>query len=370
MGHVQLYLLAAVAGFTIYLGLPVALIPRLSPKINAFLNALSVGVLIFLLVEVTGKAIGTVAGAMIDSNIGRLPWSDGLGYLVLLICGFSTGLLSLVGFEKYYIRRREGLDARQQAVHIATMIAVGIGLHNFSEGLAIGQSAHAGEIELATVPIIGFGLHNATEGFGIAGPLCGQQPSAAMLGVMGLIGGGPTFVGTLVGSIWSSKPVETLCLALASGSILYVVAELVHLGKRKGVHEILMAGLIVGFFVGFVSEMIIDMNSPEAGEYGTTVAKAGPAVPPSVSAGKAVFQQNCAICHGVNADGKSEMAQHLPIKPADFRDLTFDATENNWDWYDAITYGRSGVMPAWQDKLTPADRWNVIAYIRSLNVRP
>src|SRR5437867_1313072 len=104
MGHLQLYLLAAVAGFTIYLGLPVALIPRMNVRANVFLNALSIGVLVFLLVEITGKAIQTVAGGLIDSNIGRIPWTTGLGYLALLIGGFSFGLLGLVGFERFYVR--------------------------------------------------------------------------------------------------------------------------------------------------------------------------------------------------------------------------------------------------------------------------
>src|SRR3989475_6055705 len=84
---------------------------------------------------------------------------------------------------------------------LAVFIATGIGLHNFSEGLAIGQSAARDEIALAVVLIIGFGLHNATEGFGIVAPLSGEaeRPSWAFLGMLGLIGGTPTFFGTVVG---------------------------------------------------------------------------------------------------------------------------------------------------------------------------
>ena len=86
------------------------------------------------------------------------------------------------------------------------VIALAIGLHNFAEGLAIGVSAKAGAIGLATVLIIGFGLHNATEGFGIVGPLGGVRPSWSWLGRAGLIGGGPTFLGTIVGYQVNSHP--------------------------------------------------------------------------------------------------------------------------------------------------------------------
>src|SRR5205085_10713357 len=107
------------------------------------------------------------------------------------------------------------------------LIAVGTGLHNFSEGLVIGQAARFGAISLATLLILGFGLHNATEGFGIAAPLTsGTRPSWVFLGLAGLIGGGPTFLGTVLGYSVQSEPVFVLFLALAAGSIFYVIAEL------------------------------------------------------------------------------------------------------------------------------------------------
>src|SRR6266508_2634036 len=90
----------------------------------------------------------------------------------------------------------------------AFLSATGIGLHNFSEGLAIGQSAAQDKLSLAYVLVIGFGLHNATEGFGIVAPLTGdaEPPSWRFLGLMGLIGGAPTFFGTLLGQAWTNTP--------------------------------------------------------------------------------------------------------------------------------------------------------------------
>jgi ZIP family zinc transporter len=140
---------------------------------------------------------------------------------------------------------------------LALLIATGIGLHNFSEGLAIGQSAAVGALQLAVVLIIGFGLHNMTEGFGIAGPLTGQSVSWKFVVVLGLIGGGPTFLGTVVGMVFNSPQVFILFLALAAGAILYVVAELLGGAKRFKAPEIVMWGLLLGFLLGYATDLLV-----------------------------------------------------------------------------------------------------------------
>src|SRR4029453_11938662 len=111
------------------------------------------------------------------------------------------------------------------AAWLALLIATGIGLHNFSEGLAIGQSAAQDQITLALVLIIGFGLHNATEGFGIVAPLSGSEsmPSWRFLGLLGLIGGGPTFLGTLIGQTWVNEALAVGFLALAAGPASFLL---------------------------------------------------------------------------------------------------------------------------------------------------
>src|SRR5205823_7570039 len=121
----------------------------------------------------------------------------------------------------------------------ALLIAVGIGLHNFAEGLAIGQSAARNEVALATLLVIGFGLHNATEGFGIVAPLAAEsagegavRPSWGFLLTLGAIGGGPTFLGTAVGHGFTSEAVSVVFLTLAAGSILYVVIQLLAVAAR------------------------------------------------------------------------------------------------------------------------------------------
>src|SRR5206468_11129639 len=92
----------------------------------------------------------------------------------------------------------ETTAARSRALRMGMTIAAAIGLHNFAEGLAIGVSAGTGQISLATVLIVGFAMHNATEGFGIVGPLGNVRPSWGWLALAGLIGGGPTFLGSMV----------------------------------------------------------------------------------------------------------------------------------------------------------------------------
>ena len=128
---------------------------------------------------------------------------------------------------------------------LAMLIAVGIGLHNFSEGLAIGQSAAAGEISLAVLLIVGFGLHNATEGFGIVAPLAGEpnRPSWGFLALLGVIGGGPTLVGTLVGQSFVNDTVSIAFLAAAAGSILYVIVQLLRVAQNLGRRTLMYWGL-------------------------------------------------------------------------------------------------------------------------------
>jgi ZIP family zinc transporter len=142
---------------------------------------------------------------------------------------------------------------------LALFIAIGIGLHNFSEGLAIGQSAAQGKISLALVLIIGFGLHNATEGFGITAPMAGDvdRPSWGFLAVLGLIGGGPTLVGTLVGQSFVNTTLAMAFLALAAGSILYVIGQLFHVAEKFGRRDLLMWGLVIGIVAGFATDFVL-----------------------------------------------------------------------------------------------------------------
>ena len=107
--------------------------------------------------------------------------------------------------------------------------------------------------------MIGFGLHNATEGFGIVGPLSGEAelPSWRFLGLMGVIGGAPTFVGTAIGHSWTSENLSILFFALAAGSIFYVVAELLNVCRTFGSKALTAWGVVLGLTLGFATDFIL-----------------------------------------------------------------------------------------------------------------
>jgi ZIP family zinc transporter len=157
-------------------------------------------------------------------------------------------------------RSRSWLETLSPARRLALLIATGIGIHNLGEGLAIGQSAAADEVSLALVLIIGFGLHNATEGFGIVGPMTGEaeRPSWGFLALLGLIGGGPTFLGTAIGFAWVSEALEVLFFSLAAGSILYVVMELFNVCRRYSMPTLVTWMILAGIFLGFATDFVLE----------------------------------------------------------------------------------------------------------------
>jgi ZIP family zinc transporter len=272
MSTAQTLALGAVAGFTIFLGLPIGRMQNVSTQLKAFLSSTATGILIFLLWDVLSGAVEPVEGALKAGRDGRFLW-----LAFILAAGFSVGLLSLVYYDGWMKRRRRraflGPGAASTAEYerddyftgmsparwLAVFIATGIGLHNFSEGLAIGQSAARDEVSLAVVLIIGFGLHNATEGLGICAPLTGEteRPSWSFLFLLGLVGGAPTFFGTLLGHAWVNEPVSILFLALAAGSILYVVIELLNVGRVLASKTLVTWGVLFGLFIGFATDFIL-----------------------------------------------------------------------------------------------------------------
>jgi ZIP family zinc transporter len=278
----QTVVLGALAGFTIYLGLPVGRLQLLGTRSRVALAMFSVGVLAFIFVDVLSNGTAIVNSAL-DSvkhhhgSVAYLVW-----LVVLLGVGFAAGSAGLAVLER---RMRPlgqhtppiagGADAaalagseaevlaleldaaRRRALRTGLTIAAAIGVHNFAEGLAIGVSARAGAISLATVLIIGFALHNATEGFGIVGPLGDIQPSWRWIGLAGLIGGGPTFLGSIVGYGVTSHPLELVFYAAAGGAILYVIGEVWNGMRRYGHRELGLLMVTAGFLIGVLTDLIV-----------------------------------------------------------------------------------------------------------------
>src|SRR6201987_6030861 len=247
----------------------------LSMNVRAALSALATGILVFLLWDVLSNAVEPM-----DTALHAHEWGRFSGLAALGIVGFCAGLMSLVYYDAWMKKRagrrasnlvgpgaaavdefdsRRWLDLTHPAVRLAFLHAIGIGVHNFGEGLAIGQAAASNEISLAVTLIIGFGLHNATEGFGICGPITGEgtRPSWRFLGLLGVIGGGATVFGTLLGQAWSSEAASVVFFAIAAGSILYVVQELFAVNRKYGHPKLVMWLVLAGVLAGFATDFIV-----------------------------------------------------------------------------------------------------------------
>jgi zinc transporter, ZIP family len=276
MSSAQILVLGAIAGATILLGLPLARLEGPSVRMKAALSATATGILLFLLYDVIHGGIEPVDEAL-EGAVDGGSWAHFLWYAVLFFGGAVIGLMSLVYYDGWMKRKRDqamlGPGAASAAefeaswagtlsasAWLSLLIATGIGLHNFSEGLAIGQAGASGAISLAVVLIVGFGLHNATEGFGIVAPMSGDvvKPTWRFLLLLGLIGGGPTFIGTLIGQAWTSEALSIAFLALAAGSILYVVFELVNVNRRFASKTLISWFVLLGLILGFVTEFVVE----------------------------------------------------------------------------------------------------------------
>ena len=272
MGTGATLLLGAIAGITIFVGLPFARYRDTGVAVRIFMTALAAGILLFLFVDVTAHAFGPVEEGAEESE-----WGDMIGFGLLFAGGIIAGLMSLVYYDRWMSRQRGkallGPGAAATAEYerswmarlsagewLALLIASGIGVHNFAEGLAIGQSSAAGEYSLAVALVVGFALHNATEGLGIVGPMAGDErkPSWAYLALLGIIGGGPVFLGTAIGHSWTNEWLEVAFLSVASGSILYVVIELLAVCRRIDAKVLITWALLAGLFLGFGTELVIE----------------------------------------------------------------------------------------------------------------
>ncbi|ABG03065.1 putative metal cation transporter [Rubrobacter xylanophilus DSM 9941] len=204
-----------------------------------FVLALTVGLLVFLVLD-------TLLDAM--EIAGRLPGV--FSGVPLVLSAALLALLGLLGTERLFRRGREGAGRLSTSYRIA----LGIGLHNLGEGLAIGAAFALGEAALGAFLVVGFTLHNVTEGVGIAAPvLKGEGPRPAHFAGLALLGGGPAILGTWIGGFAYSNLASSVFLAVGAGAILQVVYEVGRLLLEDSVRAgapVLSAPNLAGFAAG------------------------------------------------------------------------------------------------------------------------
>jgi zinc transporter ZupT len=219
-----------------------------------FLLALTIGLLVFLLVDATHEGL---------ESAGMLPESyQGVAMFVFGALAAYLGLETIGGWLRRRKPRAAG-DARPTGWVLALLVAIGIGLHNFGEGLAIGAAFALGEAALGTLLIVGFTLHNTTEGLAIVAPLAREKPKLGHLIRLGLIGGVPTIAGAWLGGFVYSPVWSVLFLAIGAGAIAQVVLQIGrHMSGSEPVTRFfsrahVMAGLLAGFVIMYATGMVV-----------------------------------------------------------------------------------------------------------------
>lgn len=234
------------------------LVGRLGPRALGFLLALTIGLLLFLLVDTAHEGLEAVEG---------MPAA--FQGIALFAFGIFAAYLGIEAFGGWLARRRAGAGevsagwAGSAGWATALLVAIGIGLHNLGEGLAIGAAIGLGEVALGRLLILGFTLHNTTEGLAIIAPIARTPVSLGRLLVLGLVGSLPTIAGAWLGGFVYSPTLSVLFLALGAGAIAQVIVQIAKgMAAGRPLADALrsgpvMAGLLAGFALMYTTGMLI-----------------------------------------------------------------------------------------------------------------
>ncbi len=241
-------LLGLIAGLIpVYLGLiPMPFFRRTSTSNRNLLISFSVGVLLFLFVEVTGNATELAKS---------VSWGPILFALGLVLGVGSPALVS--HRRKLNLSKNPPLtEAAKNGAKIFTayMISLGIGLHNLGEGLALGAAYAAGKLALTTILVIGFAIHNGTEGMGISGPVSDFPIRARDPLLLGFLAGFPTILGSMIGFLAYSNQIGSFFFSAAAGALLYVIIELLKMSYSS---KNTFVGVTVGIVMMYLTGLLI-----------------------------------------------------------------------------------------------------------------
>ena len=258
VANLSFYGLMALLG--IYVGvIPIALgmlwlpwIRRIPASWMRFVMALTIGLLGFLAIDATLEGL----------ELGG-QGSQAFGGTALVFIGAAVAFLALTGVSAWLRdRRRAGAAAGASASSLATLIAVGIGLHNLGEGLAIGTAYTTGALALGAFLVVGFALHNTTEGLAIVAPIARSQPTLGRLAALGLIAGAPAVLGAWIGAAAFNSSVVAFLFGAGAGAILQVMVQLAPtLRDEDGrmLHPRAVGGLLAGLALMFATGLLVSV---------------------------------------------------------------------------------------------------------------
>jgi hypothetical protein len=244
----------------IYVGvIPIALgmlwlpwIRRIPPAWMRFVMALTVGLLGFLAIDATLEGLD-LAG----------QGSQAFGGQALVFIGAAVAFLALTGVSAWLRdRRRASAAAGASPASLALLIAIGIGMHNLGEGLAIGTAYTTGALALGAFLVVGFALHNTTEGLAIVAPIARAKPSLSRLGVLGLVAGAPAVLGAWIGAAAFNTSVGAFLFGAGAGAIAQVMVQLAPTLRDdhgRALHPRAVGGLLAGLALMFATGLLVSM---------------------------------------------------------------------------------------------------------------
>ncbi|MET0824481.1 MAG: ZIP family metal transporter [Solirubrobacterales bacterium] len=239
-----------------YVGIvPVILGMALLPAMRRFqsnwvrvLMAFTVGLLAFLAVDATLEALDLAGGS-----------AGAFGGAELLVLGAGLSYLLLIGLDRFLSARK---GAAATGGRLALMIAIGIGLHNLGEGLAIGSAYAIGELALGAFLVVGFAIHNTTEGFAIVAPLTRERPSLGRLILLGVIAGGPAVIGALIGATVSNAEISVFLLGVGVGAIVQVIGQIAPAmrdGSGRALDAATAAAIAAGAVLFYLTGLLVSV---------------------------------------------------------------------------------------------------------------
>jgi zinc transporter ZupT len=211
--------------------------------------ALTVGLLAFLAIDATLQGLDIAAGG-----------SQAFGGAALVLIGAAVSYLALTGVGQWLAdRRRERAGSGSQ---LALLVALGIGMHNLGEGLAIGVSYATGALALGAFLVVGFALHNTTEGLAIVAPVARSRPSLGRLALLGLLAGAPAILGAWIGASAFNSSVAAFLFGAGAGAIVQVIVQLAPTlrdDRGRTLHPAAVAGLLGGMALMFATGLLVSV---------------------------------------------------------------------------------------------------------------